>query len=115
MQLPINALCMGFSTKDAYDHLVGHHGEGLEPVPLILSRYGYQVSIAASGCNSRFDTGRHRRRFGFLYCDTISGNQVYRPCPRHNEPTLPYGEGCGVGNRRDASRMCLDRAPVGDN
>lgn len=29
MQLPINALGMGFSTKDAHDHLVGRHGEGL--------------------------------------------------------------------------------------
>jgi hypothetical protein len=27
MRLPINALGMGFSAKDAHDHLVGRHGE----------------------------------------------------------------------------------------
>jgi hypothetical protein len=54
MQLPINALAMGFSTEDvhdAHDHLVGHHGEGLKLVALVLSRDFYQVSIAASGSN----------------------------------------------------------------
>jgi hypothetical protein len=40
MQLPINALAMGFSTKDvhgAHDHLVGRHGEGLKLAALVLS------------------------------------------------------------------------------
>lgn len=46
---------MGFSTKDAHNHLVGRHGEGLKLAALVLSRDGYQVSIAASGCNWRFD------------------------------------------------------------
>ncbi|CEJ62517.1 hypothetical protein PMG11_11014 [Penicillium brasilianum] len=58
MRLPINALAMGFSTKDvhgAHDHLVGRHGEGLKLAALVLSRDGYQVSITASGCNWRFD------------------------------------------------------------
>jgi hypothetical protein len=55
MQLPINALGMGFSTKDVQHHLVGRHGEGLKLASLILSRDGCQVSIAASGCNWRFD------------------------------------------------------------
>ncbi|KAJ5981974.1 hypothetical protein N7451_012074 [Penicillium sp. IBT 35674x] len=54
MQLPIDALTMGFSTKDAHaaqDHLVGRHGEGLNLAALILSRDHYNVSIAASSCN----------------------------------------------------------------
>lgn len=58
MQLPINALAMGFSTKDvhgAHDHLVGRHGEGLKLAVLVLSRDSYNVSITASGCNWRFD------------------------------------------------------------
>jgi hypothetical protein len=55
MRLPINALGMGFSTKDAHDRLVVCHGEGLKPAALVLSRDGFQVSIAASGCNWRFD------------------------------------------------------------
>jgi hypothetical protein len=49
---------MGFSTKDAHgahSHLVGRHGEGLKLAALVLSRNGYNVSIAASGCNWRFD------------------------------------------------------------
>lgn len=54
-QLSIDALGMGFTTKDAHHHLVGHHGEGLKLAALILSLDGYQVSIAASGCNSRFE------------------------------------------------------------
>jgi hypothetical protein len=54
-QLPVDALGMGFTTKDAHHHLVGHHGEGLKLAALILSLDGYQVSIAASGCNSRFE------------------------------------------------------------
>ena len=55
MRLPINALGMGFSTKDAHDRLVVCHGEGLKLAALVLSRDGFQVSIAASGCNWRFD------------------------------------------------------------
>jgi hypothetical protein len=55
IQLPINALAMGFSTKDAHDHLVGCHGEGLKLAALVLSRNSYLVSFAASGCNWRFD------------------------------------------------------------
>jgi hypothetical protein len=54
MQLPINTLAMGFSTKDvhgAHDHLVGRPGEGLKLAVLVLSRDSYNVSIAASGCN----------------------------------------------------------------
>jgi hypothetical protein len=54
-RIPINALGMGFSTKDAHDRLVVCHGEGLKPAALVLSRDGFQVSIAASGCNWRFD------------------------------------------------------------
>jgi hypothetical protein len=44
MQLPINTLAIGFSTKDVYDahdHLLGHHGEGLKLVALVLSRDFY--------------------------------------------------------------------------
>jgi hypothetical protein len=58
MQLPVNALAMGFSTKDvhgAHDHLVGRHGEGPKLAALVLSRDSYNVSIAASGCNWSFD------------------------------------------------------------
>ncbi|CEJ61859.1 hypothetical protein PMG11_10376 [Penicillium brasilianum] len=42
MRLPINALGMGFSTKDAHDRLVVCHGEGLKPAALVLSRDGFQ-------------------------------------------------------------------------
>ena len=52
MQLPIDALTMGFSTKDAraaHEHPVGRHGDGLKLAALILSRDRYTVSIAASG------------------------------------------------------------------
>jgi hypothetical protein len=45
---------MGFTTKEAHDHLVGRHSEGLRRAALV-SRDGYQVSMAASGCNWRFD------------------------------------------------------------
>ncbi|KAJ5364961.1 uncharacterized protein N7496_010674 [Penicillium cataractarum] len=55
MRLPINALGMGCLTKDAHDHLVGRHGEGLKLAALVLSRDSYNVSITASGCNWRFD------------------------------------------------------------
>ena len=55
MQLPINALGIGFSTKDVHDHLVGRHGEGLKLAALGLSQEGYRMSIAASGCNWSFD------------------------------------------------------------
>jgi hypothetical protein len=51
MRLHINALGMGFSTKDAHDHLVGRRGEGLKLAALVLSLDSYQVSIAASGSN----------------------------------------------------------------
>ncbi|OKP07003.1 hypothetical protein PENSUB_6120 [Penicillium subrubescens] len=46
MQLPINALALGFSTKDvhgAHDHLVGRHGEGLKLAVLVLSRDSYNL------------------------------------------------------------------------
>ncbi|KAJ5364968.1 uncharacterized protein N7496_010681 [Penicillium cataractarum] len=49
---------MGFSIKDAHaaqNHLVGRHGDGLKLAALILSRDRYNVSIAGSGCNWRFD------------------------------------------------------------
>jgi hypothetical protein len=49
---------MGFSTKDAHafhEHLVGRHSDSLKLAALILSRDHYNVSIAASGCNWRFD------------------------------------------------------------
>jgi hypothetical protein len=58
MQLPIDALTMGFSTKDAhasYEHLVRRHDDGLKLAALILSLDRYTVSIAASSCNWRFD------------------------------------------------------------
>jgi hypothetical protein len=55
MQLPIDALAMGFSTKAAHKHLVGRHGEGLKLAGLVLARDRYQVNVAASGCNWRFD------------------------------------------------------------
>jgi hypothetical protein len=54
MQLPIDALTMGFSAKDAhasYEHLVRRHDDGLKLAALILSLDRYTVSIAASGCN----------------------------------------------------------------
>jgi hypothetical protein len=52
MQLPIDALAMG---KAAHEHLVGRHGEGLKLAGLVLARDRYQVSVAASGFNWRFD------------------------------------------------------------
>jgi hypothetical protein len=55
MQLPIGALAMEFSTKDARDHRVGRHVEGLKLAALVLSRNSYDVRIAASGYNWRFD------------------------------------------------------------
>ncbi|CEJ62611.1 hypothetical protein PMG11_11108 [Penicillium brasilianum] len=47
-QLSIDALGMGFTTKDAHHHLVGHHGEGLKLAALILSLDGYQARLVAS-------------------------------------------------------------------
>jgi hypothetical protein len=41
MRLPINALGMGFLTKDAHDHLVGRHGEGVKLAALVISRDGF--------------------------------------------------------------------------
>jgi hypothetical protein len=51
IELLIKVSGIKFLTKDAHDHLVGHHGEGLKPAPSVLSHDGYQMSIAASGCN----------------------------------------------------------------
>jgi hypothetical protein len=41
MQLPIDALAMGFSTKAAHKHLVGRHGEGLNLAALDFSQNHY--------------------------------------------------------------------------
>jgi hypothetical protein len=48
MQLPIDALAMGFSTKEAHgahNQRVGRHGQGLTLAALVLSRNRYDVSI----------------------------------------------------------------------
>jgi hypothetical protein len=58
MQLPIDALAMGFSTKEAHgahNQRVGRHSEGLSLAALVLSRNRYNVSITASGYKWRFD------------------------------------------------------------
>jgi hypothetical protein len=109
MQPPIDALTMGFSTKDAHaahNHLVGCRGEGLELAALILSRDRYNMSIAASGCNWRFDMHTDAP-VDLLYGRTLSENQVDRvdrSCARHGKSTLLSGEGHGSGDRRDAGQ-----------
>lgn len=50
MQLPVEPLVMGFTSKDNHDQLAGSHCEGLKLAALILSRDGYKVSVAASHC-----------------------------------------------------------------
>jgi hypothetical protein len=105
-KLPINALGMGFTTKDAHDHLVGLQGDGLK-VAALRRLLGELVSIAASGCNWRFDM-QHRLHFDVLYSGSISENQVDpvgRSCSRHGKPSVPRGEGCGRGDRRDAGQI----------
>jgi hypothetical protein len=77
MQLPIDALAMGFSTKDAHaahNYLVGRHGDGLKLAALILSRDRYTVSIAASGFNWRFD----------MHADTASVSCTVAPSQKTN-------------------------------
>ncbi|OKP09978.1 hypothetical protein PENSUB_4600 [Penicillium subrubescens] len=47
--------CIKIDVHGAHDHLVGRHGEGLKLAALVLYRDRYNVSIAASGCNWKFD------------------------------------------------------------
>jgi hypothetical protein len=54
----MDALAMGLSTKEAHgahNQRVGRRGEGLNLAALVLCQNRYQVSVAASGCNWRFD------------------------------------------------------------
>jgi hypothetical protein len=107
MQLPINALGMGFSTKHAHDHLVGRHGDGLKLAALAFSRDGNQVSPRVDVIGGLTCT---QTLLQFPHCGTISENQVDRvdrSCPRHGKPTLPRGEGCGGVDRRDTGQVRL--------
>ncbi|KAF2996556.1 hypothetical protein E8E15_000224 [Penicillium rubens] len=57
MQLPLESLVMGFTSKDDDEQLPGSHGEGLKLAALIMSRDGYKVSLAAS--HSQWSFGLH--------------------------------------------------------
>ena len=50
MQLPVEALELGFTTKTGQDHLAGSHGEGLKLAAVALSRDGYSLQVVASQC-----------------------------------------------------------------
>ncbi|KAJ6020067.1 hypothetical protein N7522_000142 [Penicillium canescens] len=57
MQLPVESLVMGFTSKDEQDQLAGSHGDGLKLAALIMSRDGYKMTVAASHC--RWSFGLH--------------------------------------------------------
>lgn len=57
MQLPVESLVMGLTSKDNQDHLAGSHGEGLKAAALVMHREGYKVTVAANHCN--WDFGLH--------------------------------------------------------
>jgi hypothetical protein len=38
MQLPVESLVMGLTSKDKQDHLAGSHGEGLKVAALVMHR-----------------------------------------------------------------------------
>ncbi|KAJ5348624.1 uncharacterized protein N7506_001877 [Penicillium brevicompactum] len=57
MQLPLESLVMGFTSKDDDEQLAGSHGEGLKLAALIMSRDGYKMSLAAS--HSKWSFGLH--------------------------------------------------------
>jgi hypothetical protein len=54
MQLPVESLVMGLTSKNKQDHLAGSHGEGLKVAALVMHREGYKVTVAANHCNWNF-------------------------------------------------------------
>ncbi|KAJ5166750.1 uncharacterized protein N7482_005531 [Penicillium canariense] len=47
---PLSIDAVGFTIKDAHNHLVGHHGDGLKLTALVLSLNGYLMSMAPGCC-----------------------------------------------------------------
>jgi hypothetical protein len=61
MQLPLESLVMGYTSKDDDEQLAGSHGEGLKLAALIMGRDGYKVSLAANHCKWSFGLhGKHQ-------------------------------------------------------
>ncbi|KAJ5240491.1 uncharacterized protein N7469_002082 [Penicillium citrinum] len=58
MQLPVEALELGFTTKSGQDHLAGSHGEGLKLAAVALSRDGYRTDGAEDMAELRFQNER---------------------------------------------------------
>ncbi|KAJ5742665.1 uncharacterized protein N7511_011236 [Penicillium nucicola] len=73
MQLPVESLVMGFTSKNDLDQLAGSHGEGLKLAALVLSRKGYRVSVAASQCKWQF--GLHGK-YQSLRCVTTPSRKM---------------------------------------
>ncbi|KAF3399844.1 hypothetical protein F1880_008366 [Penicillium rolfsii] len=79
MQLPINALAMGFSTKDAHgahSHLVGRHGEGLKLAALVLSRNGYNKTKLIEWTDPALDMASLRYYVGRDVAVVIGGRRA---------------------------------------
>ncbi|CEJ61880.1 hypothetical protein PMG11_10396 [Penicillium brasilianum] len=115
MQLPIDALTMGFSTKDAHaahEHPIGRHGDGLKLAALILSRDRYTVSIAASGCNWRFDMHADTASISCTVAPSQKTNSTEWTDPALDMASLRYRAGRDVAVVIGATRAQSSR-PVG--
>ncbi|KAJ6126127.1 hypothetical protein N7471_010620 [Penicillium samsonianum] len=73
MQFSFEFLVMGLIFKDNDEQLLGSHGEGLKLAALIMSRYGYKVSVAASHCKWSF--GLHGR-YQSLRCVIVPSRKM---------------------------------------